>query len=441
MSNLEEKIEQLRNIDDSRDGSVDYMSDMKNWVCVHATRYEPEQNAEGELCIKTTAMATGYKLPRATVHLTLNQVVGSHLFGNWDAMPIVVLAPYNEVVGKNGNPQEVAVEDTYFIPNPDTGLVLPDSAYVVRPDPHNEELFKIGEHGATYKTDNYTKEEEEAILALSPWEREKYQKYLSGDIPEYEVKSTLDYDEKLIQIYEKSKDKQAFMRGIFEEKRFAILNNLLRDAVVKMALEKMGYRYVFAHEDYVSEKVADVAKSAGLRGNSGNKGHFASVEREMDIVGCSLLDLSEVLQSKKIDKIYDYLTSGKPMCKEIIANIVSDTGIPDFYKSFETAFNDNLNQKKEWYEIDKKCYGFDESREKIWQVAISRMENGIKGYNPFLDTTLRRHSKRMKLECVQALKVLQQDRENFADLKQRLIAFNMQKEKPKTLLNRQKGGR
>ena len=139
-----------------------YVSNMSNWLCVHATNYMPQQDAQGNYFIKTTAMATNNEIARATVHVTLNQIVLSHMGGNWDFAPFIILAPYNDVVEMNGNPSMVASEDTYFIPNPDTGLVLPKNTRIIKPD--NGALFTIGEHVSTYKTDNYTDQEIQTIL-------------------------------------------------------------------------------------------------------------------------------------------------------------------------------------------------------------------------------------------------------------------------------------
>ncbi len=390
MVDLHKKIENLRKtIHQNKDFAIDYMSDTKNWVCIHTTKYAPKRNDADKLYIKTTAMATDYKLPRATIHVTLNQVVGNHIGGSWDTASIVILAPYNDVISQNNNPQEVAAEDTYFIPNPDTGLILPDTTYIIQPSSDNKELFTIGEKGATYKTDQYTPEEVEEILSLSDWDKSQYEEYLSGNIPEYEIESILGYDEKLIQTYQNSEDKKAFMRGILEEDRFIILNKLLRDAVVKLSLEEMGYHYIFAHEDIVSAKIANVATDSGLRGNSGNKGHSSTLEYETDLQGCALAKLSEVLNSQNPDKICKHLANTHiPMRNEVISSILSDTPIPDTYQVFiEVAKSKNVN---------------------------------LSDYNAHLDTTLHRHADKITEECNNALNKIKQNPENYAKLKQRL---------------------
>jgi len=50
------------------DRQTNYMQDMNNWLCVHATKYMPKRNSDDKLNIQTTAMAEGYTFPRQTVH-------------------------------------------------------------------------------------------------------------------------------------------------------------------------------------------------------------------------------------------------------------------------------------------------------------------------------------------------------------------------------------
>jgi len=426
MENLQEQLDYLRSARrySERDWGVGYMTDMANWVCVHLTKYEPKRNPKDELYIETTGMATGYRLPRGTIHVTLNQIVGNNIGGNWDGASIVVLAPYKEVVEKNGNPQEVAAEDTYFIPNPDTGLVLPESAYLVKPDPNCDKLFEIKDHCITYKSDNYTDEEVEAILSLNPSARDDYEKYLSGDIPEYAVESALGYDERFIKLYNQSKDKKAFMRGVFEEKRFEMLNNILRNAVVKKALEEMGSHYVFAHEDSVSGKIAEVARENGIRGDSGNKGHSFSIEHDLEIHGCSLLDLVDVLKKNNVVDVFDYLTSSRDsVSQSVIESIISDKPVSGIHETFEKVFDEYVERKKDYYKTDEQFDTVSEELKQKRQKEIAKLEKGLKEYSPNLYTTLHRHSRRVTVEINQALKELKQNTKGYAKLKQNLTGL------------------
>lgn len=421
MGALKEELDSLRGEELRREEALNYMSDMKNWVCVHVTKYEPKKNEDGELYLETTAMATGYKYPRASNHFVLNDVVANNSGGNWDAADIVVLAPFNDVVRKNGNPQEVAVEDTYFIPDPDKGLVLPENTVIIKPDPNCKNWMEVQGNVITYKTDNYTKEEIEDILSFNEWDKSKYERYQNGDIPEYDVDRLLGYDKKLKKLYEDAKDKKAFMRGIMEEDKFLILKYLLRDEVMKVALKKMGYEYVIAHEDNTTRKVADIAEAANIQGDSGNKGHSNSVEYELEIRGCALVNLSEKLKSKDYAAISEYLTEfERPMSNDVIANITSDTPLPDIQKGFEKVFDDHVERLKNRIE----CYDEDtcpQIRANLEKRLTQLGTGGIKGYNPRLDTVVHRHSRRMTVELNQALKELRQNPEEFAALKQCLI--------------------
>lgn len=295
---LLEKVESFELKD--KKAKVDYMSDVKNWVCVHVTKYEPKVNLNGERYIETTGMATDYKLPRASVHVTLNQVVTSHMAGNWDKTPFVVLAPYNELVSKNVNPQSVSVDDTWFIPDPDTGLVLPDNTFIVKPAQKGDKLYEIGKNSAVYKTSNYTEDEVKEILEVADY-------YTKFD-------------------YENAKS---------DEEKNSILFHILRDNVVKLSLGEMGKKFVSSHEDDVSVKVASIANDMGLKGDGGDKSHSNSLESRLEDEGLSLIEFNEKLSDENIDNVYKILTSGDSMRKSIMNSIVDGSKLNfDIYSAF-----------------------------------------------------------------------------------------------------------
>lgn len=391
-----------------------YMSDMSHWLCVHVTKFIPQRNNSGKLFIPTTAMATHNELPRTTVHVTLNQIVYSHMFGSWDAMPIVVLAPYQGVVKENGNPTEVASEDTYFIPNPDTGLVLPKNSCVVKSD--NSSLFHIGDKVATYKTDYFTSKEIETILSLvDSGDREFYNKLLDGEKTGYEIEWLLAHDKKLLRVYENAKDKRAFMRGLFEEDRMVILTRFLRNAVVRMMMEKMGYNYVFSHEDNISGRVSLVAQSAGLNATSGNKGHSGSWEKDMEDAGVQFACLMETFRSLNIDEIYKDFVRGRGTIdtlaygfirRPLIESILSDT-VPDVHGIYKGYFETLVDWQIEHTECDigwaleyHKQYNEPLDKLPALQKKLERAkefkQKGLVKYNPYLATAFDRHASRMK---------------------------------------------
>ena len=380
----------------------------------------PRRNKAGQLYIPTTGMATGYKYPRATVHFSLNQIVSSHMDGNWDAQPVVILAPYNDVVEKNGNPQMVATEDTFFDPNPDTGLILPESTHIVRPN--NDTLFTIGDKTSTYKTDHFTDEEIEMILSfVDPNERQKYEKYANGDFTTEEIQDLLQWEDDIVkQNYKKSKDKHAFLRGLFEETRMIILTQFLREAVVRMTMAKMGYRYVWSHEDEISGMVADVAMSKGIGGNSGNKGHSGTLNKECEDIGRYYLDFIHTLETNDIKEIYDY------MCGDwwficVLRDMLLNNKKLNVYQLYVDVLNRNIKSirfkadyaKKQATKYPNDTYYQKEATQSKEQLAYADKleQGGIAAYNANLDIVLRRNAARLNQEYEKAVEKLKQNPE------------------------------
>lgn len=409
--NLEDNINTISLY--SKENAYEIMDNPENWVFVHATNYEPKNNEKGEMYIPPTAMVTD--LPRASVHGKLNAVVGANSAGSWDKAPFVVLAPFNDVVRLNGNPQEVSVDDTYFIPDPDTGLVLPKNAYLIKPDPNADKLINFGEGVITYKTDNYTDKEIEEILALSEGDKCLYEKYMNGDASDFQINHLLGYDKKLMAAYDKSENKKLFLRGLLEEDRFVILNKLLRDVAVKMGLEKMGYHYVYSHEDRISENVANIARENGIRGCSSDKGHSLSLEHLLENSGCDLLDLVNVLKSKDSDEIFKTLTTSKDkIYKDIALNITEGKPLPDFFTIHQKSVDTYLTLMSIQASHDAK------HKDEYSACADKIKKGGIKAFNANLYITLHRQSEKMKAQAEQAIGELKKNPEEFAKLQKRL---------------------
>ncbi|MBO4480688.1 MAG: hypothetical protein J5742_03655 [Alphaproteobacteria bacterium] len=390
------------------------MSNTENWICVHATKYKPKRNRNSQMYIETTGAATGYKYARATVHFTLNQIVSSHMGGNWDDAPFVILTPYEDTVKINGNPQEVASEDTYFVPNPDTGLILPKNARIVRPN--NDTLFSIGENVSTYKTDNFTDDEIKIILShvKSP-DRELYDKYDKCDLPEFELKTLLQ-DEYVKKAYDAAGDKHLFLHGLLEETRMMILTMFLREFVVRKTMKAMGYEYVHSHEDNISATVAKTARTQGIRGNSGNKGHSGSMEKEFEDIGVSGLGFVTVCKTGDIGDIYEFIMHSSHT-KAFAAVILDGTPLSVYrfheeYMAQKIRFIrwdvDNYREMAQKYPGDPN-FGNEESWQKDLAYADKLEKEGIQGYNPYLDIVLRRNSNRLAQECAKALEELKQN--------------------------------
>lgn len=387
------------------------MSDMDNWLCVHVTSYMPRRNKDSQLYIPTTGMATGYKYPRATIHFTINQIVAANIGGNWDAKPIIVLAPYNGIVANNGEPRMVASEDTFFIPNPDTGLLLPTDAHIVKPNDNT--LLSIGDKVSTYKSSKFTNDEIDLILSfMRPWERKEYEKYANAKFEDYEMRSILS-DERVQQLYESATNKRKFLNGLFAEDRRVLLAGFLRDLVTRMAMEKMGYQYVWSHENDMSAKIANAARAKGIEGDSGNKGHSCTLESDFEHTGCFYLDIIETCQTNDIEKIYNKCLWGGPRAKMIL----SDEPL-DMYKLYQERLNSFINHikslvlsEKEYAKQYPEQYGtecLDHWKESL--DYVDKLEQGgISAHNPYLDIVLHRNASRLNQNYAAAKAKLKQN--------------------------------
>ncbi len=399
------------------------MSNMDNWVCVHATNYMPRSNENGELYIPTTGMATDYKYARATVHFTLNQIVGSHLGGNWDASQFVILIPYNKLVELNGNPKVVASADTYFMPNPDTGMILPKGTRIVCPN--NDTLFSVGDEISTYKTSDFTDEEIELILSyFGPSLRYEYTKYKNADFAEYEIRELLETESDMIRdLYkhaETQQEKSAILRIILEKRKNALLTTHLRKMVVHMTMKKMGYEYVESHEDANSNKVAETARAHGIEGHSGDKVHWETLEYQFEQRGIDWLDIIRLCETNDIEKIYEICCASTT---NLLVNLILGKEHINVYQSYQDLFKKFIESKRVQAQIklqfvqkylDSDEYASDQAQEatEILNYADKLEQGGIKAYSgPYLDIVLHRNAARLEQDFATALEKLRQNPE------------------------------
>ena len=436
-------IEKLESKEMYSEQEAEYMSDMSHWCAVHATKYMPLKRRDGSLYIPSTGMATDFVDARATVHTTLNHIVRPVAMGmgnDWDNMPIIVLMPYNDVVKQNGNPAQVAGVDTYWSVNPDAGLVLPKSAYIVQPD-NNGPLYKIGKNGATYKRDNYTDEEIKMIESLlSPYEKEEYDKYANGDFNEFDIKYICDGDERVKKMYESSKDKKAFLRGLFEETRFDMLSCYLRKAVARMVMDKMGFQYVNSIGDggITSEAIANTADAQDIPATASEKGHEGSVYGKMDhideairlvLYGNRKYGLPGILKAQDFAGLYQAIDnrtyrSGntEPVIKEVVKSIVENKPI-DFMWIYQKEYDQtrHLVLERTQYDYKDTKERLDGHINRVWnesednrdlqikraQDILAKLNKSLKRwdgkttiakFDKNLDKTIRRHCEKLNAE-------------------------------------------
>lgn len=430
--NLRATIKRLRSRVTSTHPKEDseYMVDPNNWVCVHTTRFVPQKTSSGKRHIKTTASATDYEYPRASIHFTLNQVVSDNNGGSWSDASIAILIPYNDVVSQCGNPKMISTEDTFFTPDPDSGIIIPDSAYIVKAAPNCDDLIKIDGHVITYKSDHFTDEDIKNILYIDASEGASYNYEELNNIKGFgiDIKRILGNDERIKRAYELSKNKEDFLRGMLEEDRSRILNEWLRNFAVATALEKMGKRFVKSHECEVCETVSNVAIQAGLDGSPHGKNHSCSVEFNLELSSCPFIFLSKALKDQNIDEVCKILKTLKEKKKcghlemgdKIIKSILENKPIPNIYDVYTTTFN----QKKEEIKNDYNEYSHnicipakaDEFKRKLDLMGTG----GIEEYDPNLATSYHRHADKMTEEINQSLENLKGNPELYAQLQQKI---------------------
>ena len=381
MGNANSFKEAVKKIQSSIDmlSQEDYLSDTKKRCMVHTTDYLPLRHDDGTLYIPSTAMATNFEIPRTTVHTTFNHIVSANSGGDWGDKPYIILAPYDDVVSKNGDPAAIDATDTYWSVSPERGLVLPNTAYIIKPS--NDTLFNISEHGATYKFDNYTEEEIETILGMiSPKQRKEYEELLQGYDKVimgggYDDVSFLNNDARIKKAYDLAKDKQAFLRGLFEEKRIGILSTYLRNSVTRLSMEKLGYSYITFSNCYSSGE------------------HSSSFYKIIEHVWDKIHDISE---KKGLESLLLEFEESPKNYEEIIQSIATNKPI-DIEKIYERYFVSGAN-----YRLD------------ILNDDIVQAKQKIEFYS--------NHAKVSEAEKIQAIKNYSHAIYNFEKEKKRLSA-------------------
>lgn len=101
-----------------------------------------------------TSENEGY-VPRGTVHFSVNHLVDSHIFGNFEGLSDVIVSPLGPALEKNGAPTVLYGVDTWFESGPGEQIKLPESV-IVRASGGQDELFVSRTNTLLYKADNFT---------------------------------------------------------------------------------------------------------------------------------------------------------------------------------------------------------------------------------------------------------------------------------------------
>lgn len=138
---------------------------------VHATRYEPEYDSDGNVLLWPSGEKRIDKLPRASIHFTPNSQVVPHELGEWNNDMRLIVTSLEKMIEQNGSPANMSDVDTYYSQNPGEVLVLPE-AVVIEPTAELAVTFDEGADGrlVRYKNvdnDHYTAEDNAVISELA----------------------------------------------------------------------------------------------------------------------------------------------------------------------------------------------------------------------------------------------------------------------------------
>lgn len=147
---------------------------LSDLVIIRITANLPQKRG-GEMFLQSPFDGTGGRLPRNTLHFTLNHIVGEHAYGSWTGVPYTIVAPLDKVVEMNGLPRSINAADTYFDISPGSTLRLPKETVIVKPEGLPEGiLFKDKSQGVVYKSRIFTPKDIEELIRLIGSESKLY---------------------------------------------------------------------------------------------------------------------------------------------------------------------------------------------------------------------------------------------------------------------------
>jgi hypothetical protein len=139
---------------------------IQDLCCVHATRFMPQKNSDGEYQVPTSADARDWAVLRTTIHTSLNHKVQSHGAGDWGSTPIIIVCPMDRMIQANGNPTVLNTVDTYWSKNPGEELTFPNATLVEAREQQELILEDEKEKKVFFKNNNYTINDWHGLEAL-----------------------------------------------------------------------------------------------------------------------------------------------------------------------------------------------------------------------------------------------------------------------------------
>ncbi|MFZ4514806.1 MAG: hypothetical protein ACOYN3_00645 [Acidimicrobiia bacterium] len=226
-----------------------------DFAVVHATRFAPERDASGAVILRPTFAATGYG--RSSLHFTLNHVVSSHLYGQWDDAGYVILAKLPDVIAANGRPENLFGVDTWWTCNPGETLRIPN-AVVVRGDLDAPLFGQEVRNEIVYKSGNYTDEDLAHLQEQTGFDAAALDARLAEHMREFSVSA-----EKI------------------EQMRHAEISTAVRDAVVGNVLRELGVRRIVGSYNNCSmdAEISQLARELGCTSEMHNGSTSMTVEK------------------------------------------------------------------------------------------------------------------------------------------------------------------
>jgi hypothetical protein len=102
-------------------------------ITVRVMKFKPDMSEDGmSFILKSPFDATKGEILRTSSHFTLNHKVSSHMYGDWDTAPYILLTPLAKMIENNGQPENFNTVDTWWNLHPGQGLVIPvsDAIYI-----------------------------------------------------------------------------------------------------------------------------------------------------------------------------------------------------------------------------------------------------------------------------------------------------------------------
>ena len=158
---------------------------------VHSTSYDIQRDETGAIVLRSAGQQRSDKLPRASLHFTLNSKVGD-VTGNletqtWSDTNKIIVANFKKVVDANHKlPNVMAGMDTWFTLNPGEATRLPDALVVEQVDQTpSGRVIEITDTGVQYLLkESYTAEDRELIRQLS-------RKYQANDVADIALRAAM----------------------------------------------------------------------------------------------------------------------------------------------------------------------------------------------------------------------------------------------------------